>query len=137
MASHSPKEPARGTAVILLVDGDDCARDAMAETLRSAGYTVLEARDGLEGLGLIIEHSPNLDLLLAELRCQVVGGKALLAPACRRIPGIRAIFLTTAGDSAAGEGQELVLTKPVPEATLLEAVRRALASRARCQGGAA
>jgi len=53
------------TASILVVDDDPVVRSLMRATLECDGFTVIEARDGVEGCRLYEEHHP--DLLLVDL----------------------------------------------------------------------
>jgi signal transduction histidine kinase len=54
-----------GPALILVVDDDPGACLVMRETLESAGFAVIEAADGVEGLLRYEEHHP--DLLLVDI----------------------------------------------------------------------
>jgi len=47
-------------ATILCIDNEALVRQDVAENLRDAGYKVLEAGDGREGLEMILYHRPNL-----------------------------------------------------------------------------
>jgi CheY-like chemotaxis protein len=49
--------------VVLIAYDDPDLRDLVSVTLGRAGYTVLEAADGVEALGMIREHSPGVALL--------------------------------------------------------------------------
>ena len=48
---------------ILIVDDDAKGVAALAIRLRAAGYSVLTASDGLEGLKVAIQHPPDLILM--------------------------------------------------------------------------
>ena len=52
---------------ILLIDDDEVCRLPAAEMLRRAGWDVLQAADGIEGVELAIRHRPEVilcDLLM-------------------------------------------------------------------------
>ena len=55
MRRHVVSQP-----TLLLVDPDEGSRGALADLLRAVGYSVLEARDGAEGLGMARERLPQL-----------------------------------------------------------------------------
>lgn len=58
-------------ATILIVDDSQFQRSFLRKTLSSAGYRVLEARNGKEGLRLATEESPDCilaDLIMPETR---------------------------------------------------------------------
>ncbi len=61
---------------ILLVEDEADIRDAMAETLQDAGYTVLTATNGQEGLHTALAEHPNLILL--DLKMPVMDGETML-----------------------------------------------------------
>ncbi len=47
-------------ATILCIDDETLVRQDVAEELREAGYKVLEADDGREGLEMILYHRPDM-----------------------------------------------------------------------------
>jgi len=56
-----------GAPTILVVDDEDDARILIREILQSAGYTVLEARDGNEGLLVADWHEGPIDLVITDV----------------------------------------------------------------------
>lgn len=61
---------------VLLIEDEADIRDAMAETLEDAGYTVLTAGNGKEGLAIALAEHP--DLILLDLMMPVMDGKTML-----------------------------------------------------------
>jgi CheY-like chemotaxis protein len=51
--------------VILLVEDEAISRYALAQILRSRGQEVMEAKDGIEALALLDEHT--FDLIITDL----------------------------------------------------------------------
>lgn len=51
------------TLHILVIDDDNALRSAIAKHLSGAGYTVMEASNGREGLDLALKHHPALIFL--------------------------------------------------------------------------
>ena len=49
-------EPSRRSEVVLIVEDEDAVRELAAEFMKSAGYTVLTAKDGRDALS-VAEHS--------------------------------------------------------------------------------
>ena len=74
----------RGQETLLIVEDDDALRALASETLSSAGYRVLAARDGEEGARLFAENEP-IQLLLAD----VVLSKGTGADLARQLTSIR------------------------------------------------
>jgi|YelNatPaOPRAMG01_1025707.scaffolds.fasta_scaffold00016_30 two-component system alkaline phosphatase synthesis response regulator PhoP len=63
-------------AKILVVDDDRFMRLAVEKYLRSFGYDVILAENGLEALELVQEHNP--DLILLDLMMPGLSGEAFL-----------------------------------------------------------
>jgi two-component system, response regulator, stage 0 sporulation protein F len=67
---------------VLLAEDDDALRGLVAEALRSDGYDVLEARDGVEGMALLNDSmsdpSAHLDVVLADVRMPNLSGLGML-----------------------------------------------------------
>jgi two-component system, chemotaxis family, chemotaxis protein CheY len=66
---------------ILVVDDDDAVREAIAETLESAGYSVESAADGLQALEKVKTALP--DAIVLDLMMPVMDGWAFL-DRCRK-----------------------------------------------------
>jgi len=62
-------------ATIVVADDETHIRLVVAEKLRSAGYTVFEARDGEEALDLIHQHKP--DAIVTDLQMPYMSGLEL------------------------------------------------------------
>ena len=54
---------AEGSARVLVIDDEEAARRAVAQGLREAGFTVLEAADGIAGLEAALQGKPDVVLL--------------------------------------------------------------------------
>jgi CheY-like chemotaxis protein len=102
---------------ILVMDGDDAVRATVGQALTDAGYEVLAARDGEEGMRLAAEHKP--DLVLTEL----------IGDWRRNYPAIRIIAMSGTADlkSAALWGADATLRKPIDCQDLLRVIRGLLA----------
>jgi CheY-like chemotaxis protein len=64
---HEVEVDWHGTGNVLLIDDDDAVREAAQRLLRKAGYTVLEARSGSEGIEAVrrfggVVHAAVLDI---------------------------------------------------------------------------
>jgi CheY-like chemotaxis protein/HPt (histidine-containing phosphotransfer) domain-containing protein len=91
-----PQQPSPGHSV-LLVDDSTLIRDEMSETLRRAGYRVLTAATGEEGLRLLSESRPDaaiIDSQLPGIDGATVIRRVKLDAALRHIP----CLLFTASD---------------------------------------
>ena len=67
---YSPRRANRG--LILIVDDSETVQALLSKMLRQAGYDTMAAFDGASGLGMLMEHRP--DLVLMDLVMPVMGG---------------------------------------------------------------
>lgn len=117
------------TACILIVDDTDIARMLGARVLREAGYTVVEARNGLEALEQL--EGPCPDLLITDSTMPGMDGTALITEARARFPKLP-ILRTSGSLGLSGTRSYLpsdirTLDKPFEAEQLLEAVASLLA----------
>lgn len=117
---------------ILLVDDSRAIRRILARSLIEAGYDVLEAGNGEEGLAVAAQELP--DLILLDVDMPVLDGlstmKLLQAdPAMSRIPVLFLTARTSGSDAVAGLslGARDYLRKPCEPEELLARVASALA----------
>jgi DNA-binding response OmpR family regulator len=85
-------------ACVLLVEDEEQLRRVMKDLLQREGYTVAEARDGIQALDEVDRHAP--DVIILDLNLPGLDGYGVLAqlrsrPATREIP---VMVLTAKGD---------------------------------------
>ena len=114
-----------GTAQKVLVAEDyDDARDVMCLVLQTAGYRVIEARDGLEALEAARSLRPNLivmDMFMPKMDGLTATRALRDEPELRRIP----VIAQTAQPSVIGGSRELfdaVLAKPCSPDVLIRTI---------------
>jgi signal transduction histidine kinase len=123
------------TTTLLIVDDDDAARYAKARVLRSAGFDVIEAANGADGLRLVAERHPSLVLLDVNLPdksgwdvCRIL--KEDPATASMPVLQMSASYVTEADTVRALEGgADACLTEPVEPPVLIATVRALLRAR--------
>jgi CheY-like chemotaxis protein len=121
----------RGSATVLLVEDEEGLRLLAGQTLRSAGYTVLEARDGQEALQ-IFEKADVIDLVVTDVVMPKMSGRQLAERVAALRPSTRVLYLTGSpedtvmrhGLQAAGTA---LLQKPFTSSTLASKVHALLA----------
>lgn len=86
------QRPGRAT-VVLLVDDDEDVRETAAEMLEELGYVVLQAESGQQALS-ILDRSPDLDVLVTDVRMPGMTGLELSAEALSRRHGLRVILIS-------------------------------------------
>ena len=116
---------------VLLAEDEPSVRTVVAEMLRNAGYTVLEAANGEEALRLAERHDGVIDLLLTDLVMPLMGGKVLAEELRKRSHVTRVVFTSGYSDDQFAHGQELepgvvFMQKPFTPTTLTRKVREAL-----------
>lgn len=117
---------------ILLVDDSRAIRRILARTLTDAGYHVVEAGDGEEGLAVAASQTP--DLVLLDVDMPVLDGLSTMRrmqadPNLSQIPVLFLTARTSGSDAAAGLtlGARDYLRKPCEPEELLARVSAALA----------
>jgi PAS domain S-box-containing protein len=88
--------PAEGySGLVLVVDDEMVVRDTTSAILRRAGYEVLTAGDGLEGLGILRRSERPIDLLIVDLLMPRMGGEGVIA-GLRDLP-VKPVVLVSSG----------------------------------------
>jgi CheY-like chemotaxis protein len=110
---------------ILVIDDDPAFLDGMDKMLSGAGYDVLNAADGLEGVKLLEKRHRGIDLAIVDLSLPGMNGFELIGAISRRPSGVKIIATTGVyGEShleAAGTlGAHAVIRKPAVGARLPE-----------------
>jgi CheY-like chemotaxis protein len=115
--------------LVLVVDDHDDSRIIARLVLESAGFRVIDARTGFEGLRLALDAKPLvvlLDLVLPGVDGWEIARLLRLESSTRDavIVAVTAVASTEDHDRALLAGCDEVLTKPVPPTTMLDTVRR-------------
>jgi DNA-binding response OmpR family regulator len=118
---------------ILLIEDDPRAREMLHFRLQKAGYEVVEALDGDEGL---LKALRKPDLIFLDIRLPKIDGWELCKilksePRTQKIP---VVMLTGCGQPIQAEygklcGADAYLTKPWDPKELMETTRRLLSSK--------
>jgi PAS domain S-box-containing protein len=129
--SDTPTAVTSGTESILLVEDEPQVRAVAARSLRAAGYRVLEATNGRDGVQVARREKEGIDLIVSDVVMPEMGGKEMVELARQFIPGAAVLFVSgyTAGsfplpidDPAAA----VFLQKPFTPQELLAMVRQVL-----------
>ena len=132
--SNQSKPMPRGTETILLVEDEVGVRELASEFLRSGGYTVLEARDGADGLNLAANYPGKIHLLLTDMVMPYMNGAELASNLSCTRSALCVMFMTGYAEFSGNNNDERmsaeasVIQKPFSRLTLLEKVREALGS---------
>ncbi|MDF3064463.1 MAG: sensory box histidine kinase/response regulator [Polyangiaceae bacterium] len=123
--------PAEGSETILVVEDEEQVRNLIGSLLRRAGYHVLEAEDGRDGLAQSDQHPGCIHLLLTDVIMPRMNGPELVRALVKARPQTKVVYLTGYTENAmVGHGvlddSITVLAKPIAPQELLREVRSVL-----------
>ncbi len=84
----------RGTETVLLVEDEDALRRAAAELLSLRGYSVLQARDGLDALSVVKSHKSTIHLAVTDVVMPHMSGGELAKELETLRPETRVLFVS-------------------------------------------
>jgi len=119
------------TARILVVDDEPALRELLGQTLASAGYRVMEARDGQDALALATGSAGPFDLIVTDVIMPVMTGPQLASKLRALLPDLEILLIS--GYPGDGKSEQTIvgpaagyLPKPFTADALLQQVRRQL-----------
>lgn len=120
-----------GTETILLAEDETSVREFATAVLQAAGYVVLPAVDGEDGLRAGLAWSGPLHLLLTDAVMPKMGGRELADRLTKSRPQVRLLYTSGYDDDVSllhsvREGRESFLQKPYDVTKLLTKVREVL-----------
>jgi len=120
-----------GRQKVFIIDDDPDIREIVQANLEGAGYAVVEARDGVEGLRMV--HEENPDLVILDVLMPEVDGWEVMRRIQRdpRKAGLPVIMLTCVSEDAEvlrglQEGALEYLTKPFQPENVVSSVKTLL-----------
>jgi two-component system cell cycle response regulator DivK len=118
---------------ILVVEDTEDNRQILRDLLGMAGYDMVEAHDGLQGVAMAAEHRP--DLILMDIQMPVLDGyeatrRIKADPALAAIPIVAVTSYALSGDEqkARDAGCNDYIAKPYSPRQMLAKVREILGS---------
>jgi two-component system, chemotaxis family, chemotaxis protein CheY len=130
-ALAAPRSRSAVAATILVVDDNEIMRHLLGRMLGRAGYEVVCAVDGEDGLARFRECAP--DLVITDMDMPGLDGLGLIEALKRECGGAKVIAVSGVGSrsrylrNAVRLGAKAALMKPVARAALVEAVEAAIA----------
>ena len=115
--------------VVMLVEDEDSVRRVAGEILQAAGYTVLEAKNGKEALGLAQRKEIEVKVLIADVIMPEMSGPEVAKELSREHPRLQTIFISGYPENIL-RGKQAVpnafyLRKPFSVEALMGAVEKA------------
>ena len=124
----------RGSETILVVEDEAGVRELACEFLKGSGYTVIEAKDGVEAIELAARHPGKIHLLVSDMVMPRMGGAELAERLRAARPEIKLLLMSgyseyTTGQKVHESLHAMTVQKPFSLASLVEKVREALVDR--------
>jgi two-component system, cell cycle sensor histidine kinase and response regulator CckA len=135
-AKEAPPEPKprtdlTGQGTILLVEDEEGLRSLNARGLRSRGYSVIEASNGIEAMEALEQENGAVDLVVSDVVMPEMDGPTLLKTMRGRNPDLKIIFVSgyaeDAFEKSLPENQQFAfLPKPFTLSQLVAAVKETM-----------
>ncbi len=130
-AEAKPKTDLTGQGTILLVEDEEGLRSLNARGLRSRGYSVIEASNGLEAMEALEQENGAVDLVVSDVVMPEMDGPTLLKAMRGRNPDLKIIFVSgyaeDAFEKSLPENQQFAfLPKPFTLSQLVAAVKETM-----------
>jgi two-component system, cell cycle sensor histidine kinase and response regulator CckA len=130
-AEAKPRTDLTGQGTILLVEDEEGLRSLNARGLRSRGYSVIEASNGIEALEALEEKDGDVDLVVSDVVMPEMDGPTLLKSMRERNPDLKIIFVSgyaeDAFEKSLPENQQFAfLPKPFTLSQLVAAVKETM-----------
>lgn len=128
-----PKPDLTGQGTILLVEDEDGLRSLNARGLRSRGYSVIEASNGIEAIEALEQKNGAVDLVVSDVVMPEMDGPTLLREMRVRNPNLKIIFVSGYAEEAFEKSlpeneQFAFLAKPFALSALVEKVKETMSS---------
>ena len=131
-AETKPRADLTGQGTILLVEDEEGLRSLNARGLRSRGYSVIEASNGIEAMEALEEKNGAVDLVVSDVVMPEMDGPTLLREMRIRNPNLKIIFVSgyaeEAFDKSLPENEQFAfLAKPFALSALIAKVKETMA----------
>jgi two-component system cell cycle sensor histidine kinase/response regulator CckA len=133
--ASGPDGALRGTGVILIAEDEDLVRAQLDRILKGAGYTVLQANNGMRALELFRAHQPKIDLVILDVVMPELDGWNSFLAMKELMPDLKVLFTTGYAANVLPEdfssSRARILSKPYKPKRLLAQVQELLTQCAR------
>ena len=120
---------------VLVIDDEEDVREVLRLHLEGAGFNVLEAENGEDGINILRseDNMINIGLILCDIRMPKVNGVECVDFLKKEVPGIPVVMVTGYPDtematSLMKKGVKDYLVKPVEKEKLLDVVDKIVAA---------
>jgi len=92
---QAPRAALRGgTETVLLVEDEDLLAELLTESLESHGYTVLQARQGVEAVAIAQDYPGNIDLMVTDVILPGLTGRATAERIAPLRPRMKVLYIS-------------------------------------------
>lgn len=118
-------------AGVLIVDDDPAMRRMLSLIFAEDGFTVFTAANGVEALNFPLLRAGEMDIVITDVRMPEMNGLELAETLRAQQPSLPVLILTACPEyaEAGSRGALQVMAKPFEIQSLLNSVRRLLATR--------
>lgn len=129
--TNAPEVELAGLDTILVVEDETSVRQLVCDTLKTHGYTVLEASSAAEALDIATDYRHEIHLLLTDVVMPGLNGRQLYAELVKQRPRLIGLFMSGYTDNVIVHHGVLdpdvaFLAKPFPMQRLLLKVKEVL-----------
>jgi len=122
--------PARRTLKVLLVEDDPLVAKVTRNLLAGAGYDVVRANDGEEGLSVFASHEGEIDLVVSDVVMPRLSGVEMAVRLRSRRPSLPVVLMSGYTQDELerphGLGHVVFVAKPFTSTTLLGGIEKAM-----------
>lgn len=115
--------PYRADETVLLVEDEPVLLRGAQRLLESAGYTVITAADGSEGLDRYCQHADSIDIVITDYLLPELDGVSMVQKIRKSKPGTKVIVMSGAFPEGLPHDNCRFLQKPVRINTLTQTIR--------------
>jgi two-component system cell cycle sensor histidine kinase/response regulator CckA len=130
LSSELPLRSELGGGNILVVDDEGAVRRFAVRVLEHEGFTVVEAKDGLEALEVVQQNDGSFDVVISDIVMPRLNGVELMQALASSHPELPVILMSGYATAALSElgivAPCSILPKPFPPERLLHEVRRCI-----------
>jgi two-component system cell cycle sensor histidine kinase/response regulator CckA len=127
----TPAPERRSSETVLIVEDEPSVRELLVRSLTSAGFNILEAKDGAEAITVLASQTSPVHALVADVAMPLLGGPDLVARLGRSRPTLPVLFISGCTEEELAHrgldlGGHLLLQKPFRPDELVATLRALL-----------